>query len=118
MILLENPQNYGNNLMKRLFFIDFLRGIVMLLMTIDHTRDMFSSISIGKFLGDNLPLAYYFTRWITHFCAPTFIFLSGLSIALWMQKYESTIRQAQLHVIKRGAFIVLLDVTLVSLLWT
>lgn len=75
----------------------------MLLMTIDHTRDMFSSVSIGAHLGIALPWTYYVTRWMTHFCAPTFVFLSGLSIALWMQQHASTVRQTQLHVIKRGA---------------
>lgn len=106
------------NRINRLTSIDFLRGVVMLLMTIDHTRDMFSSVNIGEHLGLQLPAFYFFTRWITHFCAPTFVFLSGLSIALWMKKYPSTLRETQWHVIKRGAFIVLLDITLASFLWT
>lgn len=90
----------------------------MLLMTIDHTRDMFSSVDIGEHLGLNLHWAYYFTRWITHFCAPTFVFLSGLSIALWINKHAMTLRQTQWHIIKRGLFIILVDITLASLLWT
>ncbi len=89
----------------------------MLLMTIDHTRDVFSTVNIGEHLGIHLPWTYYFTRWITHFCAPTFVFLSGLSIALWMQKHAMPLRQAQWHIIKRGLFMALLDITIVSLLW-
>jgi len=103
--------------MNRLFSIDLLRGLVMLLMTIDHTRDMFSAVNIGDHL-DNLSAAYYFTRWITHFCAPTFVFLSGLSIALWIKKYSTSLIASQIHVIKRGLFIALLDVSFASLLWT
>lgn len=90
----------------------------MLLMTIDHTRDMFSSVSIGGHLGSDLSIGYYFTRWVTHFCAPTFVFLAGLSVALWIKNYHSGLLNAQKHVFKRGLFIVLIDISIASFLWT
>lgn len=63
---------------NRLESIDFLRGFVMLLMALDHTRDFFS---ISHFSPTNLSQTYpllFFTRWITHLCAPAFIFLAGI----------------------------------------
>ncbi len=69
---------------KRIESIDILRGIVMIIMALDHVRDYFH---IGANLDDPLNLAtttpaLYATRWITHFCAPIFVFLSGTSIYL------------------------------------
>jgi uncharacterized membrane protein len=69
---------------QRVQSIDILRGVIMLIMAIDHTREYFH---IGAITSDPTNLAnttplLFFTRWITHFCAPTFVFLSGLSAYL------------------------------------
>ena len=69
---------------RRIESVDILRGIVMVIMALDHVRD---GVHRGAFTDDPLNLAtttpaLYFTRWITHFCAPVFIFLSGTSIYL------------------------------------
>lgn len=70
--------------MKRIYAVDVLRGIVMIIMALDHVRDYFHATA---FTQDPLDAAtttpaLYFTRWITHFCAPVFVLLSGLSIHL------------------------------------
>ena len=72
------------NTSKKIESIDIVRGLAMVIMALDHVRDYFH---ISANIDDPLNLAtttplLYFTRWITHFCAPVFVFLSGTSIYL------------------------------------
>ena len=95
--------------------IDILRGIVMIIMALDHTRDFFHSAAM---LADPLDPAtttapVFFTRWITHFCAPVFVMLSGVSAYLSSQKKSAG--EASLFLIKRGAWLVIIEVTVVTM---
>jgi len=100
---------------KRILSIDILRGVVMIIMALDHTRDFFH---IGAMTSDPLNPEtttgiLFFTRWITHFCAPTFVFLSGLSAYLSAQNKSRA--QASAFLLKRGLWLVLMEIAVVSL---
>ncbi len=93
---------------QRLASVDLLRGAVMVLMAIDHVR-----VYAGVPPGGPEP-AIFFTRWITHFCAPTFVFLAGASIFLAARSSRETSRL----LVTRGLWLVLLELTLIHLAWT
>jgi uncharacterized membrane protein len=98
----------------RITSIDLLRGIVMIIMALDHTRDFYHTPAMT---ADPLaPLtttpAIYFTRWITHFCAPTFVFLSGLSAFLSSQKKNSA--EASMFLINRGIWLIFVEMVIVT----
>ena len=107
--------NSPNN--ERLSSIDFLRGLMIVLMTIDHVRDMFHSVEIGQYIPTDAGVFLYATRWITHLCAPTFVFLAGLSVFLKEKRYNAPLNEVRIFLIKRGLFFVVLEFTLISFLW-
>src|SRR5437660_7024172 len=96
---------------NRLVSIDIVRGAVMVLMAIDHVR-----VFAGVPAGGPSP-AVFFTRWITHFCAPAFIFLAGTSAFLYGQKVASRSALAKFLVV-RGLWLVLLELTILRFAWT
>jgi uncharacterized membrane protein len=99
---------------NRITSIDILRGLVMIIMALDHTRDFFhqTAMTADPLDPSTTTPALYFTRWITHFCAPVFVFLSGVSAYLSSLKKSKT--EASLFLIKRGLWLMLVEVTLVT----
>ena len=93
---------------QRLVSVDLLRGAVMVLMAIDHVR-----VYAGVPPGGPEP-AVFFTRWVTHFCAPTFVFLAGASAFLSARSP----RELSRLLLTRGLWLVLLELTLIHLAWT
>src|ERR1700738_3421115 len=68
--------------LPRIESVDVLRGLVMVIMALDHTREFFSNYGGNPLDAAHASGIMYFTRWITHLCAPTFVFLAGTSIYL------------------------------------
>ena len=101
--------------MKRIPSIDFVRGLVMIIMALDHTRDL---VYISATNQDATDLAtttptLFMTRWITHLCAPTFVFLAGTSAYLSLKNQKDVIASRN-FLIKRGFWLVLLNFTIVN----
>lgn len=110
--------NQSNLTAKRILSIDILRGAVMIIMALDHVRDFFH---IHAFDDDPTNLAtttplLFFTRWITHFCAPVFLFLSGTSAFLAGQK--KTKKEQSIFLIKRGLWLIIVELVVITLGWT
>ena len=101
----------------RLVSLDLLRGLVMILMTLDHARYYFSAahVSPENMAATNLPL--FATRWITHLCAPAFFFLCGVSIYLSRSRHRSPAPPA-LRTMARGVWLIVLELTLVGFAWS
>jgi uncharacterized membrane protein len=102
----------------RIESIDVLRGLVMVIMALDHVRDF---THITSQTDDPLNLAtttplLFFTRWITHLCAPVFVFLSGTSI--YLQSLRKTKKELSTFLLKRGAWLILVEWIVVSFCWT
>lgn len=101
--------------MKRLESIDAVRGFVMIIMALDHVRDLMHIDSITQSPTDlttTTPLLF-FTRWITHLCAPIFVFLAGASVYLLFQK-NGNVAEVRKLTIKRGLWHILLEFTVVN----
>ncbi len=100
---------------KRIESIDVLRGLVMVIMALDHVREYFHPSGDPLNLATTTPLLF-FTRWITHFCAPVFVFLSGTSI--YLQSLRKTKKVLQTFLIKRGLWLIFIEIFVISFAWT
>ena len=100
---------------RRIDSIDLLRGIVMVIMMLDHTRDFIHADFLRGLLPEDLTTtttAVFFTRWITHFCAPVFVFLAGTGAYLQFARGKSK-RELSKFLLTRGLWLIILEVTLV-----
>lgn len=95
----------------RIQSVDLLRGAVMVLMAIDHVR-----VYSGMPAGGPEP-GIFFTRWITHFCVPAFVFLAGTSAFLYGNKLNDKHKLSR-FLLSRGLLLVILELTLIRFFWT
>lgn len=93
---------------ERLASIDVVRGAVMVLMAIDHVR-----VYAGIPAGGPTP-GLFFTRWVTHFCAPVFVFLAGTSAWMYSRRHPNLAR----FLVTRGIWLVVLELTVIRAAWT
>ena len=100
--------------------IDALRGLVMVFMLLDHVRETFflhAQVSDPMDVTSTGP-ALFFSRLLSHLCAPVFVFLTGLSAFLYASKQVDGRATASAFLFKRGLFLVVLELTLVNFAWT
>lgn len=101
----------------RIESIDLLRGIVIVIMALDHVRDYFHA---DQYLYNPEDMtktnaALFFTRWLTHFCAPVFVFLAGTSAFLVGER--KTKKELSAFLMKRGLWLIFLELTVIGLAW-
>lgn len=103
---------------KRIESIDILRGLVMVIMALDHVRDYFHLNAFYSVDPENIETTtpiLFFTRFITHFCAPVFIFLAGTSAFLYGQK-RSKVHLSKFLII-RGIWLIFIEIFVMNFLW-
>ena len=95
--------------------IDLLRGLVMVIMVLDHARDFWGGFTPDPNDLEVTTIALFFTRWITNICAPVFIFLAGTSAYLYGSRRSSG--QLSLFLLTRGLWLVLIELTICKYVW-
>lgn len=108
---------HGKKSAYRVQSIDLLRGLIMIIMALDHVRDYFHADALvygPTDLSQTTPLLF-FTRWITHFCAPIFMFLSGTSAYLvGVRKGKNSLAK---FLFTRGLWLIFLEMTVINFAW-
>jgi uncharacterized membrane protein len=100
---------------RRVESIDLLRGIVMIIMALDHVRHFFhkQAYFYEPTNLDHTSLSLFFTRWVTHFCAPVFVFLAGISAYLYGVK--KTKKEVSQYLFSRGLWLVVVELFIIGL---
>jgi len=101
---------------NRIHSIDIVRGLIMIIMTLDHTRDFLHFPGPSPTNMQTTTVVLFFTRWITHYCAPTFVFLAGVSAVLAGQRRSTA--ELRSFLLKRGAWLIASDLLFISLVFT
>ncbi len=102
--------------MKRIYSIDFTRGLAMIIMALDHVRDLMHVNSVNQSptdLSTTTPILF-FTRWITYLCAPIFVFLAGTSAQISFKASGNPVASRN-FLFKRGLWLIVLEFTIVNL---
>jgi uncharacterized membrane protein len=101
----------------RIDSVDFLRGLVIVVMALDHVRDYVTSVRFDPLDLTQTNAALFLTRWITHFCAPVFVFLAGTSAGLQAAAGKTKSELAR-FLLTRGLWLIFLELTVIYFGWT
>ncbi len=101
----------------RIVSVDILRGLVMVLMALDHVRDFWGPTAYDPLDLSQTSPELYVTRWITHFCAPVFVFLAGTSAFLYRRNTGISMQELSRFLFTRGLWLVFIELTLVTFSW-
>ncbi len=111
---LTEPIGQSNRVVRpRLESIDLLRGLIMILMALDHTRDFFTNVKFDPLDLTQTNPALFLTRWFTHYCAPNFIFLAGVGASLASRRGKPK-SELSWFLFSRGLWLALLEATWVA----
>ncbi|GAA4496180.1 DUF1624 domain-containing protein [Hymenobacter ginsengisoli] len=110
---LASPAATGRAATARVPIIDVVRGLAMVIMAIDHIREFWCPTPMRPEDVAQAPAALFLTRWVTHFCAPTFVFLAGASVFLYQQKRASR-GQVSRFLLTRGLWLVVLELVVIN----
>jgi uncharacterized membrane protein len=113
---LASPEVQQASARPRLNSVDFLRGLVIVIMALDHARDFFTNVPFDPTDLTQTTAPLFFTRWVTHFCAPVFVFLAGTSAYLYQARGKSH-REVSWFLLTRGLWLVVLEWTVVRWAW-
>ena len=101
---------------ERLYSVDILRGIAMILMALDHTRDYFHDVRFDPLDLTQTTTLLFITRWVTHHCAPVFVFLAGTGAFLSLGRGKTKSDLAR-FLVSRGLWLIFLELTVIRLAW-
>ncbi len=101
---------------SRLTSIDAVRGLIIVLMALDHVRDFWSATPYRADDVTQASVLLFLTRWVTHFCAPIFVFLTGVSILLYQQKQPDK-QVVSVFLLTRGVWMIFLELAVVGFFW-
>jgi uncharacterized membrane protein len=102
-------------LRQRVDVVDVVRGIIMILMALDHTRDFFGDAAVSPTNLATTTVALFFTRWVTHFCAPTFFLLTGTGA--FLSRRRRTVGNLWRFLLTRGLWLIVLELTIARFFW-
>jgi uncharacterized membrane protein len=109
--------SFGTRDINRLHSIDITRGIVIIIMALDHVRDFFSYTAHRATDVTQASVSLFATRWITHICAPGFVFLSGISVYLYFKKVSDR-KRTSLFLVTRGLWLIVIEIFVISFIIT
>lgn len=105
----------GRATTPRVHAIDVVRGLAMVIMALDHIREFWSPMAVRAEDVAHASVLLFFTRWVTHFCAPTFVFLAGTSVFLYQQKQAGKGAVSR-FLLTRGLWLVVLEIVVINFL--